>query len=871
MLDGPFTGNGSWDSSCLSENPPIGGEGQRYARFFVFALETETEITIELSSADQDAYLYVLKGWGKSGEVLHSNDDIERHGSTDSRIHATLESGLYTIKATTFKAEKKGNFSLTVDGLPPGIQSHSDCFGGAVGATTTEDLQLTLDCAALRELQDELSGVAALNWSSDLAIQDWDGVTVAGTPRRVTKIIFVDADLNGNIPAGLQRLDGLRELHLSNNDLTGRIPAALGALGNLVNLRLDANRLEGEIPSEIGRLSKLQRLDIQRNALTGEIPAGLGGLSDLIELHLNDNRLTGGIHSALGSLSNLERLDLHDNRLTGTIPAELGNLSGSTDTADAGGSPDGLKLLALGDNLLSGEIPSELGNLTGLNTLLLNDNQLNGEIPRELGDLSNLTELHLDGNRLSGQIPSDLVNLSNLVELQLTYNRFTGCLPDELQDVESNDLADIRLPLCSEIGQTTPEPTGECVQPLAGRTEISGVWNESCLSEKPPLYGTGDKYARFYTFSLEVETSLTIILASENSDTFQYLLEGSGKDGEIVDSNDDIVPNENLNSHIDANLQTGDYTIEATTYGAEDSGEFTLVFDDVGSSYFGSVCSAGVAVEDPDANPGLVSDCEALISARDTLAGDATLLWSTDVPMNLWPGITVDGDPSRVTVVSLLDHGLTGKIPAELGSLDGLIELHLGLNRLTGQIPPELGNLGSLEVLHLWYNRLEGELPASLGSMSKLSKMHLWANNLTGAIPPQLGNLTDLEELHVDHNLLSGQIPQELGELENLAELYLDDNQLSGEIPPELGSLENLEVLSLWNNRLTGEIPSELGNLGSLEELHLDHNLLTEEIPRELGELESLILLYLDDNLLMGRIPPEACQPGQPRVAVSTG
>ena len=42
----------------------------------------------------------------------------------------------------------------------------------------TEDLQLVLDCAALRMLQDELSGDATLNWSSDVEIQDWDGVTV---------------------------------------------------------------------------------------------------------------------------------------------------------------------------------------------------------------------------------------------------------------------------------------------------------------------------------------------------------------------------------------------------------------------------------------------------------------------------------------------------------------------------------------------------------------------------------------------------------------------------------------------------------------------------------------------------------------------
>ena len=50
LLDSPSAVNDSWDGSCLSENPPIGGKGERYARFFVFALETETEITIELSS-----------------------------------------------------------------------------------------------------------------------------------------------------------------------------------------------------------------------------------------------------------------------------------------------------------------------------------------------------------------------------------------------------------------------------------------------------------------------------------------------------------------------------------------------------------------------------------------------------------------------------------------------------------------------------------------------------------------------------------------------------------------------------------------------------------------------------------------------------
>ena len=253
--------------------------------------------------------------------------------------------------------------------------------------------------------------------------------------------------------------------------------------------------------------------------------------------------------------------------------------------------------------------------------------------------------------------------------------------------------------LCSEV-DTASQLTEVCVQPLAGRSELNHTWNNSCTSEKRPLYGRGARYARFYTFSLEVEKSLAITLSSDDADTFLYLLEGSGKGGEIIESNDDIGPEVNLNSRVHANLQAGDYTIEATTFSAEAAGEFTLTVENIGSSYFSSACAAGVAVEDPAANPGLVSDCEALMSARDTLAGEASLLWSTEVPINLWPGITVDGDPLRVIEVSLLDHGLTGQIPAELGNLDGLVELHLGLNELSGQIPPELGNLNNLEVLH---------------------------------------------------------------------------------------------------------------------------------------------------------------------------
>ena len=111
-------------------------------------------------------------------------------------------------------------------------------------------------------------------------------------------------------------------------------------------------------------------------------------------------------------------------------------------------------------------------------------------------------------------------------------------------------------------------------------------------------------------------------------------------------------------------------------------------------------CGNGVAVADPAKNPGLVEDCEALLSSRDTLAGNRTLwAWAPTTPIANWDGVTVGGKPQRVTRLYLGDKGLTGMIPPELGNLANLRYLYLHDNQLTGSIPPELGNLAKLGTL----------------------------------------------------------------------------------------------------------------------------------------------------------------------------
>ena len=268
-------------------------------------------------------------------------------------------------------------------------------------------------------------------------------------------------------------------------------------------------------------------------------------------------------------------------------------------------------------------------------------------------------------------------------------------------------------------------------------------------------------------------------------------------------------------------------------------------------------CGNGIAVASPANNPGLVADCEALLAARDTLAGTGTLDWSASAPIANWDGVTLGG-PQRVIGLFLREKGLTGSIPPELGNLANLRELYLYSNQLTGSIPPELGNLANLRELHLGSNQLTGSIPPELGNLANLQGLSLSNNQLTGAIPPELGNLANLKVLYLWYNQLTGWIPVELGNLANLYSLSLGSNQLTGSIPPELGNPANLYYLYLDNNQLTGSIPPELGNLANLR---LNSNQLTGSIPPELGNPANLEILYLAANQLTGSIPPELGNP----------
>lgn len=227
--------------------------------------------------------------------------------------------------------------------------SRAACAAGFVVPQPEAHPGLVRDCETLVDLRETLLSVdrSLANWASGTPINQWIGVTVTGTPPRVTAIDLSGSRLRGRVPPGLgnltylQTLDlsrnsfagpipgelgrllALRHLDLSNNELTGTIPPQVAKASNLEHIDLGDNQLHGPIPPEVGQLTYLTDLWLARNALTGQIPSALGQLKRLRSLNLRDNDLTGPIPGEVGMLTAVESVNVRGNRLTGCIPAEL--------------------------------------------------------------------------------------------------------------------------------------------------------------------------------------------------------------------------------------------------------------------------------------------------------------------------------------------------------------------------------------------------------------------------------------------------------------------------------------------------------------------------------------------------------------------
>ncbi|KAG0266966.1 hypothetical protein DFQ27_009243 [Actinomortierella ambigua] len=249
---------------------------------------------------------------------------------------------------------------------------------------------------------------------------------------------------------------------------------------------------------------------------------------------------------------------------------------------------------------------------------------------------------------------------------------------------------------------------------------------------------------------------------------------------------------------------------------------------------------------------------------------------------------------NQIVYIYLAGQGLSGKLPASLGTLTSLRYLLLNYNSLTGPIPRALVDL-PLYILDLSHNQLSGSLPSSSGWV-QLETLNLEANALTGELPSWLFTLPRLKSLALGQNqFTTGDPPptirftldrtlmdeatlqrnaqidpatwrvapsrflERFATLPRISELKLDGLGISGGWPSaESGkwgaSMVNLTKLDLSKNMMQGTLPAYIAGWTRLKTLLLDNNEFGGPIP-SLANLTMLRVLDLSFNQLTGPIP----------------
>ena len=145
-----------------------------------------------------------------------------------------------------------------------------DCSSGVAVTNPDANTELVADCESLLGLRDTIRGTGTLNWTAGKAMSDWTGVTVSGTPQRVTALNLADLGLDGELAGLLGNLTGLTTLDLSGNALTGMLPSKLGQLTSLTSVTLSGTSFTGCAPP------------VLRKAATNDVSAADCGAPSLV-------------------------------------------------------------------------------------------------------------------------------------------------------------------------------------------------------------------------------------------------------------------------------------------------------------------------------------------------------------------------------------------------------------------------------------------------------------------------------------------------------------------------------------------------------------------------------------------------------------
>nr|XP_023886682.1 receptor-like protein EIX1 [Quercus suber] len=633
------------------------------------------------------------------------------------------------------------------------------------------------------------------SWKAEEDCCKWRGVGCDNVSGHVTKLDLRSPDsfniLPGEINRSLLDLPYLRYLDLSqNNFYYNPIPDFIGSLQYIEYLNLSNANFRGPIPSSLGNLSHLESLDLSGNeysSLRAENLNWVYGLSFLKVLDLSGADLSNvedwldaiNMLNSLVELSlfycklqklpqylhpvnftSLQILDLSHNTFHSTIPDWLFEIGHS------------LVYLNLSSCQLQGLIPDAFGNMTSLTSLDLSRNDLEGPIPLTLGMFekesqlnksSSLRELYLSNNQLNGSLEQSLVHLSQLVALDVAGNKLEG----NITEAHLKKFSRLRV-LDLSSNQLVLNVSSSWIPPF----QLETIGLGSCLlgPKFPQWLRSQNNFS-----SIDISNS-SIADVVPNwfwnlSSRIRYMnLSFNGLKGSVPDFSSQLQLSRNksavsTSTATVANIESVQPMAPVSAQSQSSGSTFCISKDDLIPDCWKygrnlvilNLANNGLSGQIPN-SIGRLINLKTLRLDNNNLSGEVTSSLKNCIDLRVltlannrlwgnilaWIGLRLtvrhkEYEYSNVLfLIKLLDlssNNLSGEIPKEVMTLDGLLILNLSRNHLVGPIPPNTGEMGSLESLDLSRNHLSCTMPASMASLTFLNYLDVSHNNLSGEIP----------------------------------------------------------------------------------------------------------------------------------------
>ena len=562
---------GFYPNTCPSPR-----DSNRTSWYYTFQLLEQRTVTMNIWGYVGDNYLYLRQGRGnKSGPALHEDAQGDPGGLRPT-ISQTLAPGWYTIEGTTFGSITPGSTEFIIDGLPPMSEKAVEVSVDG-GADVDEGGDAKFTVAAHPLPSTPITANVEITSNGDFGVTtETRTITIPTNTGKAELVVSTSDDAiredSGSVIATVTTGTGYvvsytlpqSSVTVFDNDFecTEVLPANAKVTDEWTPKCPAVHRSSDQHSSYHGRFYTFelnQSATVTIDLTSDEVDPILllyntNNVARLAELYEHDNiDRDGGNRN-----SRIEEL-LPAGKYTIEAATRRYGKTGKFQLSVAGLPSPSAPVISIASN---GDVTE---GIDAIFTLTAN--------PKPTANIDVTVDVTQSGNYVT--TGSKTVTITTSGTATLTVPTTDDAVTEADGSVTATISTGTGYSVSANNGAATTnvaddDAASPCKTQLTVDGATQGTWISGCKST-----ARSGRNAQFYTFQLSKQSNVTIRLTSSH-DTYLFLRAGNDtRSGSAVAENDDIGGG-NYNSRMIRTLNAGWYTIEATTFNRDRTGDFQL-------------------------------------------------------------------------------------------------------------------------------------------------------------------------------------------------------------------------------------------------------------------------------------------------------